>query len=79
VKNNFCQLLNVHRVNNIRQSEIHRAEPLVLEVSIAIVVERLKGFKLPGIDRIPKALIQAGGERHMCGSTNSLRPCYEKD
>jgi hypothetical protein len=59
----FYQLLNVHRVNNIRQTEIHRAEPLVFEVSVAIVIETLKRFKLPGIDHIPKVLVQAGGER----------------
>jgi hypothetical protein len=55
-RNIFCQLLNVHRVNNIRQTVIHRAEPLVLEFSIAIIIEKLKRFKLPGIDRIPKVL-----------------------
>jgi hypothetical protein len=27
----FCQLLNVHGVNNVRQNEIHTAEPLVPE------------------------------------------------
>jgi hypothetical protein len=61
-RNIFCQLLNVHRHNNISQTEIHRAEPLVLVFSIAIVTERLKRFKLTGIDRIPKVLVQEGGE-----------------
>jgi hypothetical protein len=28
-KNYFCQLLNVHGVNEVRQTEIHTAEPLV--------------------------------------------------
>jgi hypothetical protein len=28
-KNYFCQLLNVHGVNDVRQTEIHTAEPLV--------------------------------------------------
>jgi hypothetical protein len=27
-KNYFCQLLNVHRVNDVRQTEVHTAEPL---------------------------------------------------
>jgi hypothetical protein len=27
-KNYFCQLLNVHGVNDVRQTEIHTAEPL---------------------------------------------------
>jgi hypothetical protein len=32
-KNQFCQLLNVHGVNNVRQTEIHTAEPLAPERS----------------------------------------------
>jgi hypothetical protein len=32
-KNYFCQLLNVHGVNDVRQTEIHAAEPLVPEPS----------------------------------------------
>jgi hypothetical protein len=32
-KNYFCQLLNVHWVNDVRQTEIHTAEPLVPEPS----------------------------------------------
>jgi hypothetical protein len=30
-KDYFCQLLNIHGVNDIRQTEIHSAEPLVPE------------------------------------------------
>jgi hypothetical protein len=32
-KNYFSQLLNVHRVRDVRQIEIHTAEPLVPEPS----------------------------------------------
>jgi hypothetical protein len=44
----FSQLLNVHNVNDVRQIEVHTAEPLVpgpshLEVEIAIA--KLKKFK----------------------------------
>jgi hypothetical protein len=58
----FSQLLNMH---NVRQIEVHTAEPLVpgpsrLEVEIAIV--ELKKYKSPGSDQIPAELIQAGGE-----------------
>jgi hypothetical protein len=40
-KNYFSQLLNVHKVSDVRQIEVHMAEPLVpgpscLEVEIAI-------------------------------------------
>jgi hypothetical protein len=27
-KNHFCQLFNVHKVSDVRQTEIHAAEPL---------------------------------------------------
>jgi len=32
-RNHFCQLLNTHGVNDVRQTEIHTAEPLVAEPS----------------------------------------------
>jgi hypothetical protein len=64
-KNYFSQLLNVHNVSDVRQSEVHTAEPLVpgpshLEVEVAIA--KLKKYKSPGSDQIPVELIQAGGE-----------------
>jgi hypothetical protein len=47
-KNYFYQLLNVHRVSDVRQIEVHTAEPLVpdlspfeFETAIAIVVAKL--------------------------------------
>jgi hypothetical protein len=56
--------LNVHNVSDVRQVEVHMAEPLVpgpswLEVEIAIA--KLK-FKSPGSDQTPAELTQAGGE-----------------
>jgi hypothetical protein len=64
-KKRFSQLLNVHNISDVRQIEIHTAEPLVpglslLEVEIAIA--KLKNYKSPGSDQIPAELIQAGGE-----------------
>jgi hypothetical protein len=63
-KNYFCQLLNVHGVNVVRQTEIHTAEPLAPEPSsseVEIAIEKMKRYKSPGIDQIPAELIQAGG------------------
>jgi hypothetical protein len=63
-KNYFCQLLILHGVNDVRQTEIHTAEPLVPEASsseVEIAIEKLKRYKLSGIDRILAELIQAGG------------------
>ena len=56
--------MNVHGVNDVRQTEIHTAKPLVpdpsaLEVKLAI--EKLQGHKSPGTDQIPAQLIKAGG------------------
>jgi hypothetical protein len=44
-KDYFSQLFNVHRISNVRQIEIHTAEPLVSdhsdsEVEIAIPIAR---------------------------------------
>ena len=65
-RNNFSQLLNVHGVNDVRQTQIHTAEPLVPEPSafeIELVIEKLKSHRSPGIDQIPAELIKAGGRK----------------
>jgi hypothetical protein len=43
--NHFSQQLKVHEVNNVRQTEIHRAEPIVPEPSACefdMAIEKLK-------------------------------------
>jgi len=50
------RLLSVHRVNDIRQTEIHAAEPLVPDPSaseVELATENLKIHKSPGIVQIP--------------------------
>jgi len=62
-KGYFCQLLNVHGVNDIRQRKMQIAEPLVPENSsleVDIAIEKLLRYKSPGVDQIPAQLIQAG-------------------
>jgi hypothetical protein len=64
-KNYFSQLLNVHRVCDVRQIQIHIAELLVpdpspSEVETAIV--KMRRYKSPNCDQILKDLIQPGGE-----------------
>jgi hypothetical protein len=64
-KNYFSQLLNVHRVIDVRQIEIHTAEPLVPDTSpfeVEIAITKLKRYKSPGSDKILAELIQAGDE-----------------
>jgi hypothetical protein len=63
-RKHFFQLLNVHGVNDVRQTEIHTAEPLVPEPSdseVEMAIEKLKRHKSPGTDQIPAELIKAGG------------------
>jgi hypothetical protein len=47
-KNYFCQLLNVHGAGDVRQTEMHTAEPFVPEPSaseIEVAVGKLKRYK----------------------------------
>jgi hypothetical protein len=58
-------VLNVHGVHDVRQMDIHTAEPLVPEpslVEVEIATGKLKSFKSPGTDNIPVELNKAGGE-----------------
>jgi hypothetical protein len=64
-KKHFFQMLNVHNCSDVKQIEVHTAEPLVpglsrLEVEIALA--KLKKYKSPGSDQIPVEQIQARGE-----------------
>ena len=61
-KNTFSQILNVYGVNDVRQTEIHTAEPIVPKPSaseIELAIEKLKSHKSPGIYQIPAELIKA--------------------
>jgi hypothetical protein len=61
----FSQLLNIHWVRDVRQIEVHTAEPSVPNPSsfvVEIATTNLKRYKLLGSDQIPAELIQAGGE-----------------
>jgi len=63
-RKNCSQLLNVHGVNNLRQTEIHTAEPLVPEPSafdVELTTEKLKSHESSDIDQIPTELIKTGG------------------
>ena len=62
----FLQLLNVHGVNDVRQTEIHTTEHLVPQPSafeVEMAIEELKSHKSPGIDQIPAELIKTGGRK----------------
>jgi hypothetical protein len=62
-RNHFSQLLNIHGVNDVRQTEVHTAEPLVPEPTafeVEMAIEKLKRHKSPGIDQIPAEVIKDG-------------------
>jgi hypothetical protein len=55
--------LNVHGAKDVRQAEIHTAEPLVPEPSafeVELAIEKLKSHISQGNDQIPTELIKAG-------------------
>lgn len=54
--------MNLHGVNEVRQSEKHKAEPVVLELApfeFEVATGRLKTHKLFDSDRITAELFQA--------------------
>jgi hypothetical protein len=64
-KSYFSQLLNVHQISDVRQTQIHTDEPLVpghSHLQVEISIARLKNYTFPGSDQIPAYLIQTGGE-----------------
>ena len=68
-RNYFSQLLNVHGVNDVRQIEIHTAQPLAPEPSayeVELAIENIKSHKSPGIDQIPTELFKAGDRTIRC-------------
>jgi hypothetical protein len=59
----FSQLFNAHWVSEVRQTELHMAEPLVPEMNafeFEMAIDKLKGHQSPGIDQIPAKLMKAG-------------------
>jgi len=65
----FSQPLNIHGVNDVRQTEIHTAKPLVPELSafdFDLAIEKLKNHKSPGFDQIPAEVIKAWRRKIRC-------------
>jgi hypothetical protein len=67
----------VHGDNDVKQIEIHTAEPLVPEHSafeVDMAIEKLKRYKSQGIDQIPAEMIKAGGSK-ICSEIHKLINC----
>jgi len=56
--------LNVYRINEVRQTELHATEPLLPEPTafhVELAIEELKSHKSPDIIQIAAELNKAGG------------------
>jgi hypothetical protein len=76
-KNFFNRVLNVYGVHDVRQMDIHTAEPLVPEPSLVEVETAsgsLKRYKPTGTDQMPAEMIKTGGET-LCFEIHKLI-CY---
>jgi hypothetical protein len=65
-KGNFSQLVNVHRIINVRQIDIQTADPLITDPNtfeVEMAIGNLKNYKSSGSDHIPRELIQAEGNK----------------
>jgi len=60
-RDHFSLLLNVHGVKEVRQIEIHTAEPQPCAFELEQAVEKLKSCRSPVIDQVPSESIKAGG------------------
>ena len=74
-RNHFSQLLNVQGVNEVRQTGICTAEPLVPEPSafqVEMANEKLERHTSPGIGQIPAEMVKIGGEQFTLRTVNLL-------
>jgi hypothetical protein len=81
-KNYFSQLLIVHNVNDVRQIEVHTAEPLVpgpSQLEVEIIIAKLKKYKSPGSDEIQAELFQGGGEILLCAIHKLINSVWNKE
>jgi hypothetical protein len=63
-RNHFFQLLNVHGVSDVRQSEMQTAEPVVPQPSAfeaEMSIKKLKRHRSPCTDQIPAEFIKVRG------------------
>jgi hypothetical protein len=68
-------VLNVHAIHNVKQTEIHTAEPLVPERSLSeveIAIGKLKRYKSPSTDQVSGELIKAEVKHYVLRYTNLL-------
>jgi hypothetical protein len=78
----FNPVINVHEIHDVRQMDMHTAEPLVPETSLVeveIVIGNLKRYKSPSTDQILAEMIIAGGEIFCSQTQRVIRPIWKKE
>ena len=78
----FSKPLNIPGDDDVRQAEIHTAEPLVPEPStfeLELAIKKLKCHKSPGIDQIPAELIKTGGRTFRCAIHKLIISIWNKE
>jgi hypothetical protein len=73
--NMIYDMMNIHRISDIRQIEIHIAEllvPVPIPFEVEIAIAKFKMYKSSGSDQILAELIQAGAETLQSEITNSI-------
>jgi hypothetical protein len=61
----------VHRAGDVRQTEIHTAEPQPSALEVEVAIGKLKRYKCPVVHHIPAELIQAA-EETLCSEIHKL-------
>jgi len=80
-RKHFSQQFNAHGVNDVRQTHIHTAEPLMPEPSafkIEMAIENLKRHKSPGIDQITAEMIIGGDRKIRSEIHNPINSIWKK-
>jgi hypothetical protein len=75
----FSQLLNVHNVSDVKQIDVHTAEPGPSRLEFETATAKLKKYTSPGSDQIPAELIQAGGEILLSAIHKLINFVYNKE
>jgi len=81
-RNHFSQLLSVHGVSDVRQTEIHTTEPLLPEPSAfetEMASEKLRRHKSPAINQIPAELFKQGVERFALEIRKLINSIWNKE
>ena len=74
-RNHFSQLLNIHEVNDVTETETHTTKPLVPDPSafnVEVVIEKLKSHKSPGWIKSQQNCLRRGVEQFTMRSINLL-------